>query len=255
MANRKNTFLLKGSNIPGKVPVSGDLQLKEIAINFADVILYASGTTTNSILPIGWDRVHRTGDTMTGPLIINSDLTVTGNTILNTLTATTGYISDYLEFNTGYTGNTIVEGRMYWHEDDQTLHLGLHNNVEHHIGQDVFYLIKNQSGSTIEKGRVVRAAGTLGSSGRILGEYMIADGSIPSKFTLGIAKENILNGDDGYVTEFGFVKNINTTGSLFGETWADGDVLWVSPTIEGGLTNVEPIAPNLKIEMAKMDLV
>jgi len=62
MANRQNTFLLKRSNVPGKVPTPGDLKLGELAINTADAILYASGTTANSILPIGWDRVSRTGD-------------------------------------------------------------------------------------------------------------------------------------------------------------------------------------------------
>lgn len=70
MANRKNTFLLKRSNTPGKVPTAGDLQLGELALNTADVILYASGTTANDILPIGWDRVARTGDTMTGTLYV-----------------------------------------------------------------------------------------------------------------------------------------------------------------------------------------
>jgi hypothetical protein len=68
MANRKNTFLIKRSNTPGKIPSSGDLLLGELALNTADVILYASGTTANSILPIGWDRIARTGDTMTGTL-------------------------------------------------------------------------------------------------------------------------------------------------------------------------------------------
>lgn len=68
MANRKNTFLIKRSNTQGKVPSAGDLLLGELALNTADVILYASGTTANSILPIGWDRVARTGDTMTGTL-------------------------------------------------------------------------------------------------------------------------------------------------------------------------------------------
>jgi len=66
MANRKNTFLLKRSNVAGKVPAAGDLQLGELALNTADNILYASGTTANSILPIGWDRIARTGDTVTG---------------------------------------------------------------------------------------------------------------------------------------------------------------------------------------------
>jgi hypothetical protein len=124
------------------------------------------------------------------------------------------------------------------------------SNVQQQIGEELFYYIKNQSGATINNGRVVRAAGTLGSSGKILGEYMIADGSIEEKFTLGVATEDIINGDDGYVTEFGLVRGIDATGSPYGETWNDGDVLWVSTTIAGGLTNVEPIPPNLKIEMA-----
>ena len=65
---RQTTHLFKRSNISGKVPSSGDLLLGEVALNTADVILYASGTTANSILPIGWDRVNLTGDTMTGQL-------------------------------------------------------------------------------------------------------------------------------------------------------------------------------------------
>jgi hypothetical protein len=64
MAKRENTLLVKRSNVAGKVPSAGDLLLGELALNTADVILYASGTTENSILPIGWDRIHRTGDTM-----------------------------------------------------------------------------------------------------------------------------------------------------------------------------------------------
>jgi hypothetical protein len=33
---------------------------------------------------------------------------------------------------------------------------------------------------------------------------------------------------------------VNTTGSLQGETWADGDVLYLSPTTAGNLTNIKP---------------
>ena len=85
MANRKNTFLIKRSNVAGKVPAAGDLQLGELALNTADNILYASGTTANSILPIGWDRVARTGDTMTGSLFAPSisATTISATTYLN----------------------------------------------------------------------------------------------------------------------------------------------------------------------------
>ena len=182
-----------------------------------------------------------------------SGLTITNELSAYNVSATTINPVDFIQFNTGYTGNTVVEGRMYWSEDDQTIVLGMHTangDVLQQIGQELYYLIKNQSGSTINDGRVVRAAGTLGSSGRILGEYMIADGSIEEKYTLGVATQDIPNGEDGYVTEFGVVRGIDTTGSPYGETWNDGDVLWVSATIAGGLTNVEPIGPNLKIEIA-----
>ena len=180
--------------------------------------------------------------------------TVTGLTFNNGDATFVGYANivnpGYIQMDVTYTGNTIVEGRMYWDENNQTISVGMHNEAFLQLGQETYYLIKNQSGATIQNGRVVRAAGTLGNSGRILGEYMIADGSIGPKFTLGVATQDILNGDDGYVTEFGLVRGINTTGSLYGETWNDGDVLWVSPTIQGGLTNVEPTAPDLHIEMA-----
>lgn len=182
-----------------------------------------------------------------------SGLTVTNELSAYNISATTINPVDYIQFNTGYTGNTVVEGRMYWDEDNQTISVGLHTvngDVSMQLGQELYYLIKNQSGSTINDGRVVRAAGTLGSSGKILGEYMIADGTIEEKYTLGIATQNIPNGEDGYVTEFGIVRGIDTTGTPYGETWNDGDILWVSPTISGGLTNVEPLPPNLKIEMA-----
>jgi hypothetical protein len=289
MANRQTTFLLKRSNVPGKIPSSSGLTLGELALNTADAILYTSGTTANNILPIGWDRIHRTGDTVTGDfnyfgditisgsslpngyalavtgdtnlggdvfvqgdLLYNGSMLVTGSTIIqNGLTANTIY-TDYIDFNNNLSPiPTNLEGRVFWDDDNGSLTLGMHGSqVSQQIGLEQYYYIKNQSGATIENGKVVRAAGTLGNSGRILGEYMIADGTIPYYFTLGIATEDILNGEDGYVTEFGLVRGINTTGSLYGETWVDGTILYVSPTISGGLTSVEPIEPNLKIQIA-----
>lgn len=157
---------------------------------------------------------------------------------------------DYIDFNTLYTP-TQQEGRVHWDADYGTLDVDLEgNNINLKVGLDNLYYIKNQSGSTINKGTVVRASGTLGSSSRILGDLMIADNTIPHYFTLGIAGENILNGDDGYVYEFGLVRQIDTTGTPYGETWADGDILYVSPTTAGGLTKVKPTEPNLKIQVA-----
>jgi hypothetical protein len=226
MANRKNTFLLKRSNVVNKAPSLGDIQLGEIALNTADAKLfstYTGGLTgATEIREIGWDRLSTiSGGTVNGDVIINADLTVTGDTQLVNVSGTSFY-TDYIDFNNTLSPvPTDIEGRIYWDDDNGSLTLGMHGGqVLQQIGLEQYYYIKNQSGSTISNGRVVRSAGTLGSSSRILGEYMIADGTIPAKFTLGVATEDIVNGDDGYVTNFGLVRNINTTGSLYGETWS-----------------------------------
>jgi hypothetical protein len=120
MAIRKNTFLLKRSNVAGNVPAAGQILLGELALNTADCILYASGTTANSILPIGWDRVAKTGDTMTGTLIAPTisattyqnlplDIRVTGGTYNNltgtaTFTNNTGGTFNVTGFNGALTG-------------------------------------------------------------------------------------------------------------------------------------------------------
>lgn len=103
MANRNNTFLLKRSNIAGKVPAGGSLLLGELGLNTADVILYTSGTTANSIIPIGWDRVARTGDTMSGGLF-------TPYLSASTISATTYY---NLPTDIYTTGGTYNNGNIY----------------------------------------------------------------------------------------------------------------------------------------------
>jgi hypothetical protein len=250
MAKRENTFLIKRSNVPGKVPLPGDLQLGELALNTADVKLYTTGTTENDIIQIGWDRIHRTGDTVNGDFIFNGDVTVTGTTNLNTVTASTISSVEYIDFDINQTNNA-AEGRLFWDFENSTLNFGMGGgNVTQKIGEDTFYFVKNQTGTQINKGIVVRAIGTAGSSSRILIDLAIADNTISDKYIMGIAAENIPNGDDGFVNEFGLVRGIDTTGSLYGETWVDGTVLYVSSTILGGLTSVEPQAPNQKVVIA-----
>lgn len=145
----------------------------------------------------------------------------------------------YVEFDTTNV-NDVAPGRLSWNSNDGTLDLGLENDVTLQIGQETLYRVKNQTGETISNGRLVSAVGAIGSSGRILASYSIADGSVPARFIMGVATSDILDGQDGYVTHFGLVRGIDSTGTPYGETWSDGDVLWANPNIPGGLTNQEP---------------
>jgi hypothetical protein len=70
-----------------------------------------------------------------------------------------------------------------------------------------------------------------------------ANNDANSADTIGLVTETIANNQEGFVTDSGIVTNINTTGSLQGETWIDGDVLYLSGTVAGRLTKVKPQAP------------
>lgn len=87
----------------------------------------------------------------------------------------------------------------------------------------------------------VRVSGAQGQ--RLAVAYAQANNDNNSADTIGLVCETIATNQEGFIITVGQLEEINTTGSLQGETWADGDVLYLSPTIAGVLTNVKPSAP------------
>lgn len=136
-----------------------------------------------------------------------------------------------------------IEGQLAWEQDEHTAVLGL-NGVHAHLAHDTYSWCRNATGSTIPKGTAVMFAGTLGDSGRLLIAPMVADGTYPGYVFLGVTAETVLTGTDGPVISYGKLKGINT--SLLSE----GVILWCDPATPGGLTVVEPSAPNLKLPVA-----
>jgi hypothetical protein len=146
---------------------------------------------------------------------------------------------DSLFFNTGVSTNNVDTAKMRWDSDLGTIVLGMYDQVPNELGFKNFWLVKNQTGSTITKGSIVYANGTVGASGRITIDKFIADGSIDAKYLLGITAHDLSNGEDGYVISFGKIRKVNT------DTFAAGAILYPSPTVAGVWTDVEPIAPNI----------
>lgn len=137
-------------------------------------------------------------------------------------------------------------GVMSWNSDEQVPSITLNSDVDIDLGESLI-LVKNTTGSTILDGRVVMAVGSNGNSGNIL--VSLHSGlKADAKRTIGIATQNILNDSRGFVTKEGKVKGINTTGSIYGETWVDGDILYVKAN--GALTKVEPLDSQLKMPIA-----
>jgi hypothetical protein len=150
---------------------------------------------------------------------------------------------EFLEFSQTETVG-VSAGQMSWNDAEGTVDLGLNADVRLQLGQEVVYRVKNSTGSTITNGQVVSAAGTDGASGHILAQLFIADGTIEPRFILGIATEDIANGEFGYVTHFGKVRDIDTS------VYSEGDVLFVSPTTAGALTATAPSSPDLEMPIA-----
>ena len=147
-----------------------------------------------------------------------------------------------------------VAGTLYWDDADaiKTLNLIMEDtgNVVQHIGEETYYRVK--ATSTINEGQVVMFTGTVGAAGGLKGAPATGLTATQNEYVMGIATQDIATNGWGYVTWFGEVKKINTTGSLYGETWADGDILYYNPAFAGGLTKNVPNAPNPKVIVASV---
>jgi nitrogen fixation protein len=86
--------------------------------------------------------------------------------------------------------------------------------------------------------QVVRISGAQGQ--RLAVDLAQANNDNNSADTLGIVTETIATNQEGFIMTVGQLEGINTTGSLQSETWTDGDVLYLSPTTAGAITNIKP---------------
>lgn len=151
--------------------------------------------------------------------------------------------------NTPQTVPTNVPGTMYWDEADgnQTLNLVMAGGVTtQQIGEEQYYRIK--ADSTITEGQVIMFTGTVGASGALKGAPATGLTAGTALYVMGVATENIATNGWGYVTSFGLVRGINTTGGA--EAWVDGEILYLNPAVAGGLTKTVPVAPNPKVVVA-----
>jgi hypothetical protein len=208
--------------------VNGSIRAEEYIVNiFSSSVLYSSGST---LFGDSMEDTHK----FTGSLYVSGS--ITGVQAIN--------------FDTVHSTQTNIEGRLTWNTEDGTLNLGLKGgNSVLQVGQEEVVRVVNKTGANLlqstYKAVRVRTKDEGGAQGQRLAvvNALATGGDINSATTLGIVTENININQEGFITVFGFVRDINTTGALQGETWVDGDILYLSPTTSGGLTNVRPTAP------------
>jgi len=154
---------------------------------------------------------------------------------------------DYIGWNQN-AGVAVQPGQIAWNSGDGCLDIGMgYDGVVLQTGLEMVYRIK--ASAAITDGQCVMFDGSVGASGVLKGKPSVT-GITQGQAIMGVATMDIANNGFGYVTAFGLVRGINTTGASVGETWADGDILYYNPAYTGGLTNVEPTAPDAKVIVA-----
>ena len=154
--------------------------------------------------------------------------------------------ADHISLNVSPSGAGFNVGSTQWNNtigSSETLLKG--GSVTIKNGVDLVARIVNKvvPNTTLTKAnyQAVRVSGAQG--GRLAVSLAQANNDNNSADTIGIVTETIATNQEGFILTVGQLENINTTGSLQGETWVDGDVLYLSPTTAGRLTNIKPTAP------------
>lgn len=153
-----------------------------------------------------------------------------------------GISAGQFTLDTSPTGTAVV-GTTRWNDaigSSETILKG--GNVILKNGVDLLARVVNKvsPNQTLTKAqyKAVRISGAQGQ--RLAVALAQANNDTNSADTIGLVTETIPTNQEGFIMTVGNLENINTTGSLQGETWSDGDVLYLSPTTPGAITNVKP---------------
>jgi hypothetical protein len=175
-------------------------------------------------------KVAKAGDTMTGALTLNADPT-------NNLHAATKQYVDASNLPAGGADGQVLAKASGTDFDAEWID---------NYAEKTYYLVRNNTGSTIPKGTLVAASGAE-PSGRVDVEPFETTGLQDSELrVMGMAVSSISNGVNGEVISFGTLTGLDTRGSTASaiavgdETWAEGDILYAHPTAAGKLTKVRP---------------
>ena len=141
-----------------------------------------------------------------------------------------------IDFNTSGTTNP-TGGTVYYDYNENALSykpITNNNDVTVNLGQESLIRIYNDLGYQINNGQVVHITGS--TSG--VPTVALANASkIGTTFTdslaqsSGVATHDIPNGEYGFITNFGVVRDLNTTA------FTAGQEVFLSDTVDGGLTN------------------
>jgi hypothetical protein len=146
-----------------------------------------------------------------------------------------------ITLDTTPTGIPTTAGTISWDSANETAMIKL-NNVNLQIGQEHVVRVKNNSNSVAIPDRtVVMFSGATGDTVKVSPAETSDVETVLPEYIVGITTEEIPADGFGFVTQFGFLNQVNTA------SWSVGTVLYPDPTTPGGLTSTIPTGKQLSM--------
>lgn len=183
-------------------------------------------------------RRNAAGEVISGNALPNNSAILTTDATQSFYNKTT----DSLHFDlTGPLG-TPTEGDVFWDVEAKTLGVKLSGSaVTMQVGQELYIRAKNDSGGPIANGQAVYVSG--GSGANAFVKLAKAD-SVNTACTIAVATEDVADGQFGYFTTFGIVRDVDTNA------YSVGDTLFLSAATAGNLTATAPALPSYTVRVA-----
>lgn len=150
-------------------------------------------------------------------------------------------IVEGIQFDTTPFAGAVSAGKLYWDTTYKTLSLNNDANVNLQIGQES--MIRVVAGENLANGDVVYFSG---STGVFPTAMKAISSSVTAARVKGIATESITAGNEGLITNFGIIHDLNTN------SFNTGDLVYLSASTAGAITATKPAPPNEQIVVGRV---
>jgi len=145
-----------------------------------------------------------------------------------------------------------TRGRIYYDDNYETISVDIGTETTLQLGQESVRYVYNDTGSVISNGKVVYNTGVhSGILDTITIDLAIASG-VTQANVIGITTQDIGVGSYGYITIKGNMNGLDTLTDPQYSSISVGDVLYLSPTEFGGITNIAPNSPNINVRLGRL---
>lgn len=144
-------------------------------------------------------------------------------------------IANYLDFSHIATP-AHQRGRVYFDNlNDCISYMDSISTTSVQVGYEVLMRARNNTGSIIPNGSAVYISGAIGQNPTVA---LAQANTVGSAKLIGLATHDIAINTVGKIVVFGIANDLNTN------SFNDGDILYLSASVAGGLTTTPPASPN-----------